>query len=207
LSVVREAQHIVVRGLPLSATSQDLRRMVMQADLKGVNAVSLYYRHFRPTGKAILTMALPDYTRDALRGITDIIVPGHRLRADLIEHPAQMYIPPANAEGPPDRDALGNGPGAGVPEGRTVTIAGVPGKRKPEDIRHMLKGFRLAKDQKPPVQLAALYVSPARKYTLYSRFTVYLESESEAQRLVRKLHMTRYKNIDGAPLIRATIIS
>lgn len=49
-------------------------------------------------------------------------------------------------------------------------------------------------------------IRPERKFSMISRFCIHLESESEAQRLVRTLHMTPYKNQDGAPTVKAEII-
>ncbi|KAF8911078.1 hypothetical protein CPB84DRAFT_1842332 [Gymnopilus junonius] len=205
--VTREAQHVVVRDLPISATSRDVRKMIQKAEVKGVVDVSLFYRHFRPTGKAILTMSLPEYTRDAIRDAEEIIVPGHHIEADPIDEPRSLNIPEnlsdiAN-EDVTDPSQLGTGPAARVPERKTVTISGVPGKKSIKDIQYLLRGFRLAPDRQYPVRLIH---TPMKKFTLYSAFVVFLDSESEAQRLVRSAHLTKYKNMEEAPLLRAHLI-
>jgi hypothetical protein len=86
-----------------------------------------------------------------------------------------------------NRGLLGNGPSAGFPSGTTVTVVGLPGKTTVENFMKLLRGFQLALDGTKSVILVPLapYI-----FTLYSRFVVMLASESEAQRLVRKIHLT-----------------
>jgi hypothetical protein len=177
--------------------------------------VALNYAHFRPTGKAILTMALPDYTREAIRAAGNITISGCRVEAEPIEHP-ELMIPSGSG-------LTGNGASAGVVVGKTVTLSGLPGKTWLPPVFKMVEGFKLAnlKYGHPvrPVPMCVLYVvfsfalyvmtlclSPEKKFSLYSRFIVQLDSESEAQRFVRKYHMTPFKNSDGAPIIRAEVI-
>jgi len=168
----------------------------MNANMKGVADVALNYAHFRPTGKAILTMSLPDYTREAIRAAGNITISGCRVEAEPIEHPELMM--------PSRTELTGNGISAGVVVGKTVTLSGLPGKTKQAAVVKMVEGFKLAnlRDGYPvrPVPI------PDKKFSLYSRFIVQLDSESEAQRLVRKYHMVPFKDSDAAPIIRAEII-
>jgi len=202
---LRDATHILLRGLPMTITAQDVRRHVAEANLKGVSEVSLYYKHFRPTGKAILTMALPDYTRDAIRDAEQILIPGCKILAEPVVDLPGLGIRSEPSKGDPrsDPELLGTGPSAGVPERRTVTLHGLRGKSTVGHVMPLLKGFRLSREEKYPVQHAPL---PERKFSLVSRFVIYLDSESEAQKFIRKFHMTRYKNIPDAPLIKVSLI-
>ncbi|PPQ76626.1 hypothetical protein CVT26_012733 [Gymnopilus dilepis] len=204
---MQDCRHVLLRGLPLSVTGHDVRRLIQKADIKGVTDASLLYKDFRPTGKAVLTTSLPDYTPGVLSGASDIILPGAKIEAEAIYDIASLNIPenPADVgkEGAVDPSQLGTGPAARVPERKTVTITGIPGKRSFKDLDYLLEGFRLASDRK----YAVSYIpKPPRKFTFFSKFAVYLESESEAQRLVRVAHLSHFKNNPEAPLLRARII-
>ncbi|KAF8955468.1 hypothetical protein BDZ97DRAFT_290326 [Flammula alnicola] len=200
---VREATHILLRGLPRAATSRDVRRAIMQAGMKGVSDVSLYYNHFRPTGKAILTMALPDYTRDAIRKAHSVTILGTKVEAEPIYRPESMLNPEhklANRY----LETTGDGASAGVAVGSTVSLCGLPGRAGVEAVQSMVKGFELVKTQDfAAIQRVPL---PEKKFSMITRWCIHLESESEAQRLVRKLHMTPYKGKEEAPIMRAEII-
>ncbi|KAF9566298.1 hypothetical protein CPC08DRAFT_814867 [Agrocybe pediades] len=206
--VVRDAQHVMLRGLPSTTTAQDLRHHISQAQIAGVGDVAIYYKHFRPTGKALLTMVLPDYTSDALRGLREINIPGCTLEAETVEKPEELLGKPKEAETTNSRrlpilPIYGNGPSAHVPVRRSVTISGIPGRAGVRHIETMLSDFKVAKDVRNPVQAVPL---PPKKFALDSRFFVVFDSESEAQRFVRKYHMTRYKNVDDASIVRASLI-
>ncbi|KZO95165.1 hypothetical protein CALVIDRAFT_179483 [Calocera viscosa TUFC12733] len=99
----------------------------------------------------------------------------------------------------------GNGPDAGTRSmGRDVVLYGLPGKIEPEDVLAALKGFAFRKkankkdlgneaetdgmDEEERAQ--AVYKLPQIGRSLTSRHLVRLESQSEAHRLVRQLHMT-----------------
>lgn len=167
----------------------------MNANMKGVADVALNYVHFRPSGKAILTMSLPDYTADAIRAASNITISGCKVEAEPIEHPEVMM--------PSGESLLGNGTSAGVVVGKTVTISGLPGKTRPPAVLKLVKGFKLADSKKSsPVLPIPL---PDKKFSLYSRFIVQMDSESEAQRLVRKFHMTPFKE-SATHIIRAEVI-
>ncbi|KAF9477364.1 hypothetical protein BDN70DRAFT_837955 [Pholiota conissans] len=198
---LRDATHIVLRGLPKAATSRDIQRAVMQADVKGVSEVSIYYRHFRPTGKAVLTMSLPDFTRNAVHRLQNTRILGVRPEAEPILSPEKMLR--KSEKGKPF-EATGDGPSAGVIPGKTVSLSGLPGRTGIDSIYKLVTGFKLeSRKNQPSVQVCLI---PEKKFSLFSRFCVHLESEGEAQRLVRALHMTHYKDLEGAPLIKAEII-
>ena len=126
------------------------------------HAASLLYKDFRPTGKAVLTTSLPDYTPGVLSGASDIILPGAKIEAEAIYDIASLNIPenPADVgkEGAVDPSQLGTGPAARVPERKTVTITGIPGKRSFKDLDYLLEGFRLASDRKYAVSYIPKYV-------------------------------------------------
>jgi len=181
------ARHILVRNVPRTCTSGDLRRTLMQADIKGVDSVDLLYTHFRPTGKALLTMSLPEYTLPAVRGLEDLNVAGSRVSGEPIYN---IWSTRVNNQG--------DGPSAGLEAGTTVTMSGFPGRTPLSDIYKWLKDFDVKK-------ISAVAI-PEKKFSLYSRFAVELKSESEAHRLVRKYHMTDFHLLESAPPIRAELI-
>jgi hypothetical protein len=160
-------------------------------------------------------MSLPDYTREAIRAAENITISGCKVEAEPMEYPEAMMSS--------QTELTGNGASAGVVVGKTVTLSGLPGKTRTSAVLKMVEGFKLAnlKHESPviPVLLCVLYLvfsfafyemtlcfSPEKKFSLYSRFIVHLDSESEAQRLVRKYHMTAFKDSGGAPIIRAEVI-
>ena len=98
--------------------------------------MALNYAHFRPTGKAVLTMSLPDYTREAIRAAGNITISGCKVEAEPIEHPELMM--------PSRTQPTGNGISAGVVVGKTVTLSGLPGKTKATAVVKMVEGFKLA---------------------------------------------------------------
>ncbi|KAF8201701.1 hypothetical protein BJ912DRAFT_1054020 [Pholiota molesta] len=111
VDALKGATYIVLRGLPKSATSGDLHRAILQADVKGVSEVALQYRHFRPTGKAILTMALPDFTRKAILQLENTRLLGVRPEAEPILSPETFLGTPQNVN---SLEVTGDGPSAGV---------------------------------------------------------------------------------------------
>lgn len=81
----------------------------------------------------------------------------------------------------------GSGPSALFPPGKTVTVSGLRGKTPLYKFLEMIRGFQLEDDQETSVLEVAV---PEKDFTMYKRYVVVLASESEAQRLVRKLHRT-----------------
>lgn len=163
-------------------------------------------------------MALPDYTRDAVREGRNIVISGCKIETEAVGDPRGLGVDFERQRLSEPR--LGTGPSANVPERRTVTLSGFRGKTHPSQVALLLKDFRVARDQPHPVELIPLYAyifatkdiidnslfRPEKKFSLFSRFLVFLESESEAQRFVRKFHMTRYKNLPNGPVLQASVI-
>lgn len=161
-------------------------------------------------------MALPDYSGDAVREAKTFVFPGCKIEAELIVNVRGYGI---DTGGPASSKIIGTGPSASSPERRTVTIYGFPGKASVTQVARLLEGFRVAKDVPYPVEAPPLYafffrprtslikdlLRPEKKFSLVSRFLVYFESESEAQRFVRKYHMTRHKSNNGL-FLKAAII-
>lgn len=116
----------------------------------------MFYKHFRPTGKAILTMALPDYTTAAVHAAESITLPGCKIVAEAVPDPQGLFLD--DTEGGKPGQHTGSGPSAGVADGKTVTICGFQGKTLTSQVLPMLKGFRTAEDQKHPVRLAPMFV-------------------------------------------------
>jgi len=202
-----KASHILLKGVPTTATSGDLRRAVMLAGVQGITEVSLIYQHFAPTGQAVLTVAVPDYTRDALRAAKNITFTGcEEINASLTIDSRFFRQRSRGVQGRADalnRGLLGSGASAGFPSGRTVTISGVPGKVTVKNIRQLVQEFQLADDETNSVLQAPLLET---KFSMYARFIIVLASESEAQRLVRKFHLTPFKNLASSQLMTAAVI-
>jgi hypothetical protein len=230
----------MLKGLPLSMTSNDVRRA-----LKGISGVDrgqflqfylskhahrnsivdLQYKHFRPTGRAIITMTLPDFTDSAVVACKRLPLRGYNIDAMPIADPASLESTAGMMSSGQSvnryTEALGTGLSAGVIAGKTVTLSGFSGKTTIDAVRHLVSNFRLQKVKDiAPVQRVPLYVpelfailcltshpsSPDKKFSMFARFCIHLESDSEAQRLVRQLHMRPYRGVQGGPIIRAEVI-
>jgi len=205
-SLIR-ASHILLRGLPKTATSGDLRRAVALAGIQGVTDVSLIYQRFATTGEAVLTMSAPDYTRDALRAAKNITFTGcEEIIASLTIDAKFFRQRSRGVQGRADalnRGLLGSGPSAGFPPGKTVTITRIPGRARVPNIRHLIEGFQLADDETNSVLQAPL---PESRFSMYARFIVLLASQSEAERLVRKLHGTPFRGQESWQYMTAAVI-
>lgn len=126
-----------------------------------ISTVSMLYKHFRPTGKAVLTMALPDYITPALRAAQSISLPMCEISAEVVPDPEGLFRNGQDgrvAQDGKDAGVTGNGSSAGVPAGRTVTIYGFNGRTPASQVLPMLKGFRTANDQKTPLLPVPLFV-------------------------------------------------
>ncbi|CAA7265423.1 unnamed protein product [Cyclocybe aegerita] len=163
---VSNPTHIFLRNVPQCTTPGDIRRALMRAEIKGVADVSRLYKHFRPQKKVLITMSLPDYTPDALRAAKDVHILGFPLDVDVV-HNRDVVLT--------SDPKHGDGPSAGVVPGRTVTLAGLPGRSTYAHVRQLLKGFEFEKIIAVPLE--------HKKFSLYSRFAIEMASESEAQRL------------------------
>lgn len=116
--------------------------------------VALQYRHFRPTGKAILTMALPDFTRKAILQLENTRLLGVRPEAEPILSPETFLGTPQNVN---SLEVTGDGPSAGVTPRRTVSLSGLPGRTGIETVHKLLQGFKLVNEKgQPAVQVAVL---------------------------------------------------
>ncbi|KAF8803490.1 hypothetical protein BYT27DRAFT_6726275 [Phlegmacium glaucopus] len=206
-ATLSHASHILLKGVPTTATSGDLRRAVMLAGVQGITEVSLIYRRFAPTGEALLTMAVPDYAQDALRAANKITFTGsEEISASLTIDSRFSRQRSRGVQGRADalnRGLLGSGPSAGFPSRKTVTVSGVPGRATVHNIRQLVQEFQLADDETNSVLQAPL---PENKFSMYTRFVVVLASESEAQRLVRKFHLTPFKNQTTLKYMTAAVI-
>jgi hypothetical protein len=102
-----------------------------------------------------------------------------------------------------NRGLLGSGPSAGFPIGKTVTITGIRGKATVQNIKHLVEGFQLADDETNSVLQAPL---PEHKFSMYARFVVLLASQSEAERFVRKFHLTPFRGQESSQPMTVTVI-
>lgn len=99
--------------------------------------MNLLYTHFRPLGKALLTISLPEYTQPAIREIEDLNVAGSRVFGEPIYNVESTRVI--------GKAMLGNGPSAGLEAGKTVTMSGFPGRISITNIYKLLKDFDVNK--------------------------------------------------------------
>jgi len=179
----------------------------MVAGLRGVTDVSLVYKRYQPTGKGLLTFSTPENLREALQAAKKITFTGReKITASITVDPqlstGQRLRGVRGRADASHRGLLGSGPSAGFPAGRTVTVVGFPGKMTVEKFLPLVKGFQLALDKKSVVQVPL----SKQMFTMFARFVVMLASESEAQRLVRKIHCTPFYFGRVTRNVKATVI-
>lgn len=124
--------------------------------------VDLQYKHFRPTGKAIVTMTLPDFTDSAVAACKRLPFRGYELEAMPIVDPASPAPTPGDVSSKSFnryKESLGDGLSAGVIPGKTVTLSGFNGRTTTDAVRHLVSNFKLRKAKDlAPVQRVPMYV-------------------------------------------------
>jgi hypothetical protein len=133
------------------------------------------YDRFLPTGRALITLAAPNFLRDNLRLLDRLTIAGTPVSAEptIVEESRQRTRgTKGRAEAEERGVAAGNGPHAGLLQntGKMVVIWGFPGKMDINLVAPYFKDFKVAtsKNNKRRVQKVPLYVvSPMfRKQTL-----------------------------------------
>ncbi|KAF8212378.1 hypothetical protein K438DRAFT_1806425 [Mycena galopus ATCC 62051] len=182
---LRSATQVELSNVPRTATPADLRRLVMRAQVQGVEDVAIEYNHLTPTGRAYLKFTHSNYARASL---------------DILEKYSITGVHPT-AE-PSDRAPVsaqleGNGLSSELDSrGRYVTVWGLPRAVGPEVLDKLI----VNRFSFPPGEPYIFKMPPlggersgGPMFTLFSRFLVRLSSVSEAQRFVRELHMTYFQ--------------
>ncbi|THU92178.1 hypothetical protein K435DRAFT_214985 [Dendrothele bispora CBS 962.96] len=167
------ARHIELNNVPKSATPADIRRLLWRSKVQDIQDVSIIYKGFMPTGRALLTLNKPNFLRDNMRALENASISGIRVYSGvrMVDGDKQL--------------AFGDGPHANTfNEGKNVLLWNLPRRTQFSTITPLLKGFALA-DCKEPIQKVKI-----DEFTFLSRFLIRLVDESEAHRLVRALHMT-----------------
>ncbi|KAF5365785.1 hypothetical protein D9758_003262 [Tetrapyrgos nigripes] len=176
LTSASTARHIELQNIPSSVTPADIRRLLFRSKVKDVQDVSIIYRRFMPTGRALLALNEPSYTNDNLRALENASFAGVRIQSEakVETAPRKNYV-----------ERIGDGPhGNTWNGGKNVFIWNLHPSTPTATIRSLLEGFELAS-----VEDSLLKLSYSRAATS-SGFLVRLSTESEAQRVVRTLHMT-----------------
>ncbi|OBZ75045.1 hypothetical protein A0H81_04246 [Grifola frondosa] len=140
--------HILIRDIPRTALPSDLLRLCSKSKAENVSQVSLQYNRFRPSGRAYITVNDPMHLPSTLKALQSSMLGGKMTSSTSRDPP---NLPPRNrgAEGraeAAERGLItGNGPDAGVTNGgRNVVMWGLPSRITQENVRDMLKSFKLA---------------------------------------------------------------
>ncbi|KAF8481529.1 hypothetical protein JB92DRAFT_3037493 [Gautieria morchelliformis] len=200
---------VVLRNVPRTALVSDVRRLLLKNQVENVQNVYIDHHRFLPVGKAFVTFAHPSHVQPAFHQLRTAQMSGFPLDVVLTH---TLHDTPGRSRGVKGRDSAvnrgvttGNGPDAGVRErGRNVVVWGLPGKLTVEGLKEHLRSFRLAgsvNGEKDVIKLA-----PDGRATFTSRYYVRTISVSEAHRLVRQLHMTRYTRAGPEYTMRARVV-
>lgn len=124
-------------------------------------AVSLVYKRFKPTGQGVLTFSTPDLMQNSLPAAKKITFTGREeifasITVDPFLTAGQRLRGVKGRTDASNRGLLGNGPSAGFPPGKTVTVVGFPGKMTLKQFMPHVNGFQLALDETKSVMQAPL---------------------------------------------------
>jgi len=211
---LKYGKHIELGNVPLTATADDVRRLVDRAGLKGVQDVALMFNHFRPTGTALISLTRPDYLKENLNLLDSASMARTPLKAkprllDDVDAALPRTRGERGREEASERGAInGNGPHGGISNGeKTVTLWGFPGKTEVPAVETILRNFKISrtKDGKGGVYKIGV---PEGEFSMYSRFIITLPNVSEAHHLVRQLNMTYFEpgSLGDRFMLRARIV-
>ncbi|KAG9010911.1 hypothetical protein FRB94_009391 [Tulasnella sp. JGI-2019a] len=198
-----------VTGLPKTAIHSDVWRMLKASQVEGCQNVYLDYFRLVPLGAAWLSFATEKEQNAARTVLRRLAMSTFPLTVETIEGTPFKTMRRRGAEG---REAalergiplIGNGPDAGIRErGTGVVLFGLPGKLFTDSLhRACIQGFEL----KGQIKDSIIKLESAR--TLTSRFYIRLDSEAEAHRLVRSLHMNTFQPTEYGDryVIRARVV-
>ncbi|TFY72389.1 hypothetical protein EVG20_g612 [Dentipellis fragilis] len=199
--------HVRLNGLPRTATPADIQRLLRRHQVEHVSDVGLDYKRFWSTGGAYVSLASQEAQRFALRAMRNVTF--FTKTVTSAETPAPQGPPPRTRgvkgrENAATRGAItGTGERGGIWETeKSVILAGLPGKANVNEVRGMLKGYKLANGTAQIVKLDRIDDS------VCSRVLVRLNSVSEAHRLVRNIHMTyvNQAHLGSEYLVHARIV-
>ncbi|KAI0797931.1 hypothetical protein C8Q75DRAFT_801839 [Abortiporus biennis] len=196
-TALRASPYIKVEGLPRSITTGDLRRLCVKSKVENVANIGIDYHRFAPTGTAYIALTQSDFVPSAVKNLRGSILGGLRVKAN-------HSVPPdvqrrsrgvkGRAEAAERGLVTGEGLGAGVAScGKSVVVYGLPGKMTVDAMKAFLKIFNLAETDNGEQSVVKIEPTPG-VFTLISKFLVRAANESEAQRIVRKVHNTLFQS-------------
>lgn len=211
MTALQHARHIILRGVPKTATTWDVRRVLTRSGAHGVTNIHICYEYFKPTGEVLITLSRPHFLRDNLRVLDNVSFAASRVspRPFIPEEAPRPKMRSRGLRGKEQaalRGALnGNGPHAGMSNlDRTVTIWGLAGKATPRALAEVLEGFDVAESAKGRMNIIKIPL-PENQFSMTSRFIVTLKTVAEAHRVVRALHQTRHEQLGTHPIKAASL--
>ncbi|KAF9500990.1 hypothetical protein BDN71DRAFT_962957 [Pleurotus eryngii] len=190
--------HIELQKVPSTTTPKDIRRALGHARLQGVSDVAIIYRGFRPTNRALLTLVHNSYLRQNLKALEKLTLVGLPIESEPVllssseaqESQARQRGSKGRADAAQRGAITGDGPNGGVPNnGKNVVVWGLPPRIHSDIFRELLTGFKLAElDQGPDIMRVH-----SEEDLKVSKWLIHMKSESEAHRLVRRLHLRHFQ--------------
>ncbi|KAF5391382.1 hypothetical protein D9757_001973 [Collybiopsis confluens] len=121
-----KAQHILLKGIPILATTADIRRMLARHDLPGVTDVAILYEGFAPKKEALITHSRPAFVGHNLRELVNATLSGSFITSEAVDY-SESGVPSSS---------FGTGPRAGMDnEGRNVLLSYFPSAM---DLSHLV---------------------------------------------------------------------
>lgn len=120
------------------------------SNLSQIYAVRLFYKRFRPTGKAVLACSVPDHTQDVVRECSKISI-GLRTIKSFSTTDEKFFDRrkrglAGKSEATQRGVITGNGPTPGGNPNRTVTVTNVPHGTHFKKVAQLAEGFELKGD-------------------------------------------------------------
>ncbi|KIJ44094.1 hypothetical protein M422DRAFT_47578 [Sphaerobolus stellatus SS14] len=186
---------VILKNIPKTVIHSDIRRLLAQNRINSAQEVFLECHRFIPTGKAFVTFANAAQATEALEVLKKTRMAGRPIEVAATQDttkPRQRGR--EGKEAAADRGAItGNGLDGGVTDhGTGVVVYGLPGKMKEEAIAKLVAnvGVRLQGGEWTRTNVIKVPLPAGSSRT--SRFYVRTDSKEDANRLVRRLHMTPY---------------
>lgn len=123
----------------------------MRSGLKKVLSApeAIVYKHFLPTGRAVLSFTRPEFVPAAVKALDKAFLGGKPLSANASDNPVAQRQRTRGVKGSLEAAQrgiiAGNGPDGGVTGGsKNVVLYGLPGKMTADSLAWNLRNFQLA---------------------------------------------------------------
>ncbi|KAL1921589.1 uncharacterized protein VTP21DRAFT_11305 [Calcarisporiella thermophila] len=186
---------VMLHRLPFTTIRDDVERLWRDCEIRDSDVLDVVFsrnQYFQPTGMAIIEFTEEPLAARFLLNCQKKFLGGVQISSSIIADPAKILSQHSRPE-------------LGAASGRAVVLRGLPGRLGEDEVREWVDrvGFTPMESTEPGV---IKLQNPAKALT--SKFLIKLGSESDAYRMVRKVHNTRFMSrVYGSDYtIRASVV-